>query len=126
MVTTQRQGEAQRMCRIIAFATVVGFVCLGGCGGMSEQEYDEVKRLGEHCIVGGFSDAFVKSVKTQLRDPNSFEHIETRIDPVGPDGNHQIGMRFRSRNGFGGMDEVTAIGTVDNETCSRTTLTELA
>lgn len=99
-------------------------VLLAGCGGgMSDQELAEAKRNGDMCIVGGFNDAFVKAVKEQLRDPNSFELAETRIDPVGPDGNHRIAMHFRSRNGFGGMNDGYAVGTVDNATCSHAAVT---
>jgi len=93
---------------------------------MSADELAEAKRAGEHCIVGGLNAAFVDAVKAQLRDPNSFEMIETRIDPVDEFGRHRIGMRFRSRNGFGGMNEITAIGSVDNESCKRATVTGMA
>jgi len=84
---------------------------------------DEDHRLGLHCVVGGFNDDFVNKVKERLRDPNSFEHIETRINPIDSTGHHIIGMRFRSRNGFGGMNEQTAIGRVNNSTCSATVTT---
>ncbi len=109
------------------FAAFAVAVVLTGCGGgLSDQQRAEVRKSGEACIVAGFNEAFVNAVKQELRDPNSFEAIETRIDPIGPDGNHRIGMRFRSKNGFGGMDEMTAIGTVDGETCSHATVTNMA
>lgn len=102
---------------------------LGGCGGGTSDEElaerAEDKRNGATCIVFGYNDAFVEAVKQQLRDPSSFEHAETRIDPVGADGNHRIAMHFRSRNGFGGMNDMHAIGTVDNATCSNSTVTLL-
>ena len=109
---------------VIVAAAAVSF--LAGCGGgMSDEELAQAKRNGDMCIVGGFNDAFVKAVKEQLRDPNSFELAETRIDPVGSDGNHRIAMHFRSRNGFGGMNDMYAVGTVDNATCSHAVVTML-
>jgi hypothetical protein len=109
--------------KIIGTAAAMLSVC--GCGsGMSDQEAAAAYRSGEMCVIGGFNDSFLKAVKAQLRDPNSLEVIETRVDPVGPDGTHRIGMRFRSRNGFGGMNELTAIGTVDG-TCSNARVTML-
>ena len=104
----------------------VSLATLSACGGgMSDEELAEAKRNGDMCVVGGFNDAFVKAVKARLRDPNSFELAETRIDPVGPDGNHRIAMHFRSRNGFGGMNDMYAVGTVDNATCLHSTVTML-
>jgi hypothetical protein len=105
---------------IVGGGALAMLLACSGCGTSDPAKTAEDRRLGEHCVVGGFSSEFVAKVKEQLRDPNSFEHIETRIGPVDATGQHTIGMRYRSRNGFGGMNEQTAIGTVSNATCAAT------
>lgn len=44
----------------------------------------------------------VQFVKANLKDPGSFEHIETRYGEM-DDGNIKVYMRYRARNSFGGM-----------------------
>ena len=62
----------------------------------------------------------VAQVKRVLRDPDSFEHDETRITPANDKGKHTIMMTYRARNGFGGMNVETAIGEVDQSSCAVT------
>lgn len=92
---------------------------VSACGGPDPERVAEDRRNGFHCVVVGFSGQFVDAVKRQLRDPNSFEHEETRIDPV-ENGRHRIAMKFRSRNGFGGMNQQIAVGWIDHATCGAT------
>jgi hypothetical protein len=82
---------------------------------------EEDQRRGFHCLSGwdGSNASLVQQVKDQLREPDSFEHIETRITPE-VDGRHNITMEYRARNGFGGMNVATAVGTVDHRTCEAT------
>ena len=95
------------------------FALVSACGSeVSDNEIADMRRAGQHCVIGGLSGQFVKAVKEQLRDPTSFEHVETAIMPVAADGTHEIAMRFRSRNGFGGMTLSAALGSVDSETCA--------
>jgi hypothetical protein len=104
---------------IHASGLLLGVSALTGCGGdVSDSEKAEITHSGQHCVIGGFNQSFVDEVKKQLRDPGSFEHAETRIDPVGPDGKHRIAMHFRSRNGFGGMNDMYALGEADHGTCA--------
>lgn len=79
----------------------------------------ENKRKGFHClnIWDGSDDDVVAGVKDRLRDPGNFEHIETRISPVNAKGRHLLMMRFRSRNGFGGMVEGFATADIRNSDC---------
>lgn len=56
--------------------------------------------------------------REQLRDPDSFEHIETRITPVDDDGQHLLFMRYRAANGFGGLNLEQLVATVENDDCS--------
>lgn len=77
-------------------------------------------RDGHHCL-SGFSREhrqIVRYVKDRLREPDSFEHIETVIWPVDKEGNHRLRMRYRARNGFGGMNVETDFFDVANADCS--------
>lgn len=52
-----------------------------------------------------------------MRNPSSFEHIETRVTPVS--GTRQtIYMRFRAENGFGGMNDGIATGDITHSSCA--------
>jgi hypothetical protein len=79
----------------------------------------EDERRGLHCLSGwdGSNRSLVDQVKYQLREPDSFEHIDTQIAPE-VNGKHTIMMKYRARNGFGGMNVAIAMGTVDHHTCT--------
>lgn len=83
------------------------------------------KMPGAECL--SFWDAsapqLVDLVKARLRDPESFEHIDTRLYPPSH-GLSTLVMKFRSRNGFGGMEEGVATGTLNPNNCD-VTLTKL-
>jgi hypothetical protein len=79
-----------------------------------------IRLYGHHCLSawdGAHSD-FEAQVTRLMRDPDSFEHIQTRTGPVNEQGNNPIWMDYRARNGFGGMNVGTAIGWIDNRTCA--------
>jgi hypothetical protein len=82
----------------------------------------EKNRKGFHCLSNwdGSHKGVTNYIKTQLREPDSYEHIETRITPVDSDGNHTLIMQYRARNGFGGMAVELATATVKNTDCSAT------
>ena len=84
------------------------------------------KESGLHCLSewDGASRPFKNAIMDAMRDPGSFEHIETRITKRNPEGEHGLVMEFRARNGFGGMNIATAIGAVDSETCEVTRVNE--
>jgi hypothetical protein len=77
------------------------------------------KAFGLWCLStwDGSHPEFVKAVKAQLNDPDSFEHDDTLVWTVRPDGRNQIVMAFRAKNGFGGTMRYKAAGTFDNKTC---------
>jgi len=81
----------------------------------------EERRKGFHCLSSwdGSNRSMVEQVKAMLREPSSFEHVETRIVPE-ENGKHTVIMRYRARNGFGGANISVATGTVDHETCKAT------
>lgn len=73
---------------------------------------------GEHCLSGwdGANRDLVRQVKASMREPDSFEHVETRI--YGNDnGEHGLWMTFRARNGFGGMNVERVYARIDHESC---------
>lgn len=85
-----------------------------------EAKAAEDRRTGMHCLSpwDGSNTSFVDQVKAKLRDPDSFEHVETRISPADKDGDHTILMQYRAKNGFGGTNNPTATGFVKQSDCS--------
>jgi len=83
------------------------------------EKKDEDLRKGFHCLSGwdGANRSLKDQVKNALRNPSSFEHIETRIAPVNKEGKHPIFMKYRAENGFGGMNVENAAGFVDPASC---------
>jgi hypothetical protein len=83
------------------------------------------RKAGFHCLSAwdGSHTGVKSAIKGVMREPSSFEHIETRITPVNEDGNHVLTMTYRARNGFGGMNVSTALVTVRNDDCHFTVLT---
>lgn len=82
------------------------------------EEYKDNRRKGLHCLDGtdGSNLAVVEAVKSQLVDPDSFQHIETTIYPAKML-NHRLVMQFRSRNSFNGMVRSKAVATVSQMDC---------
>jgi hypothetical protein len=67
--------------------------------------------------LDGSMGSFKIEVKYELRDPDSFEHIQSFATAVDADGTQRIRMKFRARNGFGGMNVEMAEAVVDNSEC---------
>ena len=118
---------------ILILAIIVGAYIVGGDGKtggekgqakatQTSQEDAEKRRKGFHCLSGwdGSHRDFVQRVSEGLREPDSFEHVETRITPV-VDGNHNLFMKFRAKNGFGGTNLGTATATIHQLDCSLVT-----
>ncbi|WP_374293182.1 hypothetical protein [Paenirhodobacter enshiensis] len=77
------------------------------------------RRFGLHCLSewDGSLSEFRDTIQNMMREPSSFEHIETRVMSVDAKGNNKVLMKYRSRNGFGGMNVAVAIGEFSNSTC---------
>jgi hypothetical protein len=88
----------------------------------AKEEKKENHRKGFHCLRSwnGSHPAVEKYVEERMRDPDSFEHVETRISPVNDKGTHQLSMKYRAANGFGGLTVGSATATVVNESCQAT------
>lgn len=84
------------------------------------KENAENRRKGFHClsVLDGSNIAVVEAVKRSLRNPSSFEHIETTITPVDKKGVHHLMMSYRAQNGFGGMTVGRVLARVDPTTCT--------
>lgn len=73
-----------------------------------------------HCLSSwdGSLRELVSEVKENLREPDSFEHMETRVTRVDAVGVQEIIMRYRARNGFGGVSIEAARGRFRNSDCA--------
>jgi hypothetical protein len=132
----KKQSEGCLKVAVIVMAVFVGLGVLGsvigpdktenadGSGTSSSPNTDESEQerrtAGFHCLSGwdGSHRELVSALKDSLRDPDSFEHIETKITPVNDKGEHVLLMRYRARNGFGGMNVGALMATVRNSDCS--------
>lgn len=81
------------------------------------------REKGFHCLNkwDGAHDGVKTRTKASLRDPDSFEHIETRVTPRKKDGNHGLIMKYRARNGFGGVNVGEVYANFSNADCSIST-----
>lgn len=85
-----------------------------------EIESAENRQKGFHCLSpwDGTHKQTIELLAKNLREPDSFEHIETRITPVDAQGYHLLTMTYRARNGFGGMNVETVSAQINSETCA--------
>jgi hypothetical protein len=111
---------------ILALIVTVGLTACGKSDAEKQAEAQadviqkaEDKRKGFHCLSGwnGAYRPLESYVKERLRDPDSYDHIETRITPVNEKGEHVLVMKYRAKNGFGGMNVERYVITVKNESC---------
>lgn len=84
-----------------------------------EKAEKAAKKAQFKCLasLNGSMGTFALEVEYSLRDPSSFEHIQSFATPVSSDGMQLVRMRFRARNGFGGMNIETAEARVRNKDC---------
>lgn len=81
---------------------------------------DEAKLAsGEHCLSGwdGSFPKLKEAVTVSLRNPNSFEHVETVRSPVNAKGKFGLIMTYRAENGFGGVNVEAVAVEVEAKTC---------
>ena len=89
------------------------------CSTPSKEEKLAKEKAGFHCLspYSGALDALIEAVSEDLRDPSSFDHVETRVTPRSAAGLHEILMTFRAKNGFGGTNVMRAKGTYRSDSC---------
>jgi len=124
------QALTSRVFVLSAILVVVGYVMFGGPSeeekareaAAKAAEEAENRRKGFHCLSGwdGSHIAVKEYVEARLKDPDSFEHIETRVSPIRDDGTHTLTMKYRARNGFGGMTIGQVVATYKNSNCQAT------
>lgn len=61
--------------------------------------------------------AFERAVKENLKDPGSYEHIESKFGVPDAEGNQIATLKYRARNGFGGMEIANAEGVLNVNDC---------
>lgn len=82
-------------------------------------EKAEERRKGFHCLSQSTGRHYDMEwlIKDKLRDPGSFEEVETWISPADNVGKHFVEVEYRARNAFGGMVFGIATGFINTETC---------
>lgn len=81
----------------------------------------ETRRLGDHCLASdGSPEKLVSLLKSTMRNPSSFEHVRTKIEPVDANGQHRVFMQYRGQNGFGGMNLEGVEATLNSADCTVT------
>lgn len=93
----------------IAFMTLVGLVLLVAISNATYEPTEKEKLEAGFSIWDGSHIEFTNYLKEQLRDPDSYEHIETRYGKKGSD-SVRIQTTFRAKNGFGGFNIMRAEG----------------
>ena len=111
---------------VLGVLTLLLFQCGGNDAdqgaGADAAEVTEVadadRQKGFHCLSAwdGSNRSTVDQVKAGLRNPDSFEHIETSIHGNN-EGEHGLWMEYRAENGFGGMNVERIYARVDHESC---------
>lgn len=119
------QGDQKNTAMGCGLMLVVGIAAaffLNGSDPASDRTSPENTKQGFHCLSGwdGANRSLVAQVEASLRNPSSFEHVETKIGPVNGSGKRPIIMQYRAQNGFGGLNVETATGTVDPRSCEAT------
>ncbi len=135
--TSDEMADARKIQRstsgcavVLVLGLVIGLLamCTGGdktaTPAKSAAVVAEEHRKGFHCLSAwdGSNRSLVRQIKAGLRDPDSFEEIETKITPVRSGGVHTASMSYRARNGFGGMNVTTALATIDPVSCEATVI----
>lgn len=87
------------------------------------EEIRIAKQKGFHCLSqwDGTHRRLIADFKPTLRDPASFEHIETKITPVN-NGQHTLFMKYRAKNAFGGYVINDLVAKIDHDTCRATVI----
>ena len=78
----------------------------------------DARKDGQNCLTGwsGWHKGAKRYLMENLKDPESFEHISTKVAPRGGE-QHEVTMRYRARNSFGGMSVETLSGIGYDSSC---------
>lgn len=114
---------------LVVSACVLGVIYIASLFGerptpeATEAEEVKVEIPGERCKgYHGEARNFSGLVKERLRNPDSFEHVQTSYGPV-KKGMMLATMQYRGTNGFGAIDTRIATGQVMVTDCAARVLT---
>lgn len=109
------------------FALIAFLIWGGGNGKASDTTYSQVAKKqtrvdGFHCLsnLDGSHRIFKNDVKSRLKVPTSFKHVETQVWPVDEYGYHKIRMEYLAVNGYGVKVRKVAIGNFFFQNCRHT------
>lgn len=105
---------------VVLFITMCSGGSDEGAVDSSAAEDAEKTQKGFHCLSewNGSNQSTVRQVEGMMRNPDSFEHVETRITPLDEaTGEHGLWMTYRAQNGFGGMNVERMYARVNTATC---------
>lgn len=88
----------------------------------AEAVADEPEQRSCFSSLGGEARSFSRLVRDRLRNPSSFEHVQTQSTP-GTAGVMIATMKYRATNGFGAVDTAIATGEVRLSDCAARILT---
>lgn len=94
----------------IALLIFIALVVVCMVVGASHEPTEQEKLEAGFSPWDGSHIEFTDYIKSTLRDPASYEHIETRYGKKGAD-SVRIQTTFRAKNGFGGFNIMRAEGT---------------
>jgi hypothetical protein len=82
-------------------------------------DLEQKHKSGEFCESAwdGSVSNVIDAVKNTLRNPSSFEHINTYVKAVDSEGLNEVTMSYRAQNGFGGMNEVFMVAKIRSSDC---------
>lgn len=98
---------------VLLFFAFVGYLAISG----RSPSPNGAQLIAEDCSRKGDSPEFISAVKRELRDPSSFDHIQTIIAPE-QNGKHAIRMQFGANNGLGIATASVATGWLSPGTCT--------
>lgn len=118
-VDDKEKVSALRSCLALFLGCLGVSTCIALATSKDDRQLAAEKKLGYRCLISTdvSHTEFKRRIRDLQREPDSFEHIETRLTKKRADGSHEILMKYRSRNGFGGMNISVASADMDNETC---------
>jgi hypothetical protein len=104
-----------------AVVIIIGaLLLLGWCASMGDNNTpDEPRDPRFACLSSwdGSHRGLTDHVRGRLRNPDSFEHVETRVGQI-ENGRQTVYMEYRAQNGFGGMNVEAAMGVIRHPSCS--------
>jgi len=108
-----RNRRGLNMKKLVILAAALALSSCGEASGTNPRD-------AQTKCLSGMSGAHLEMrrvVRSRMREPSSFEHIETRV--TAPVSNRQtVFMTFRARNGFGGMTLGAARADINHATCA--------